>query len=330
MPWLFTDDPYQIWISEIILQQTQVSQGTAYFQKFVSLYPSVVDLAATSLDNLLKTWEGLGYNSRARNLHRSAKIIVEQFDGIFPTQFEEIIALPGIGDYTASAISAFAYNQPYVAVDTNVERWVSRYLGIKGYKSSPQLRKDVKAYLLPFVENSMSARNCNQAFIDFGALICKSRKPECTVCPLSDSCYAHSNNQEAQFPQSKPKKKRRHRHFYHYVCIAGDKVLIDYREAQDIWQGMYEFPQIESLNPSRADEIPIDFSGHLKPEGLTSTQQFSQTLTHQIIHATFYTYTVESVFESSSRWITLEELVNLPVSGVVRLYLAQNNHIFKL
>ena len=329
MPWLFTDDPYQIWISEIILQQTQVSQGTAYFHKFIKLYPTVHDLAASSLDNLLKAWEGLGYNSRARNLHKASKIIVEQFNGKFPTTFEDIQSLPGIGDYTASAISAFAYNQPYVAVDTNVERWVSRYLGINGYKSSPQLRKEVKSYLLPFVESHESARNCNQAFIDFGALVCKSRQPQCTDCPLSDTCYGHSKNQETQFPLPKPKKKRRHRYFQHYVCIAKDKVLIDYREAQDIWKGMYEFPQIEPIDPANSSELQIDFIDHLMPDELASVQQFSQTLTHQVIHATFHTYVIESVFESTSQWITLEELVNLPVSGVVRLYLAKNNHIFK-
>ena len=330
MPWLFTDDPYQIWISEIILQQTQVSQGTAYFQKFVTLYPTVQDLAASSIDDLLKAWEGLGYNSRARNLHKAAKIIVEQFEGKFPRTFEDILSLPGIGDYTASAISAFAYNQPHVAVDTNVERWVSRYLGINGYKSSPSLRKEVKGYLLPFVGNHPSPRDCNQAFIDFGALVCKSRQPQCHDCPLADSCYAHGKNQETKFPQIKPKKKRRHRYFEHYVCICGDQVLIEYRASKDIWQGMYEFPQIEWLDAENTSNMKINIVDYLPQGSLTSTQQYNQTLTHQVIHATFHTYTVETTFETSSRWITMKEFDNLPVSGVVRLYLAQNNHIFNI
>lgn len=327
MPWKSTKDPYLIWISEIILQQTQVSQGKKYFQRFVSLFPSVQILADATLDAVLKQWEGLGYNSRARNLHKAANIIVEVYGGIFPTDYNQILSLPGVGDYTASAISAFAFGKTVIAVDTNVERWVSRYLGIEGYKSSTSLRKDVKAYLLPIVKQEPSDI-CNQAFINFGALMCKSRLPICDSCPISDSCYAYSIHAVSSFPMTKPKKKKRHRHFIHYVCISEGLVLIHHRSNKDIWQGMYEFPQIE-INPSESQSKQnISFVASLENADLKSTVTHRQVLTHQVIHATFHTYYLDKPFETNDQWVPMDHLVELPLSGIVRLYYANNMHIF--
>lgn len=299
-----------------------------YFDRFLDQFPSISILADAPIDDVLKAWEGLGYNSRARNLHKAALMVMSDFGGVFPTEFDQVISLPGIGDYTASAICAFAYGQPTVAVDTNVERWCSRYLGIKGYKSSPALRKDVKTYLAPFVQSHDSPKTCNQAFINFGALICKARLPLCTECPISDSCYALSKEQIDIYPRVKPKKPRKQRRFSYYVCIAGDHVLIHHRTEKDIWQGMYEFPQIELIDQEFTEIIPPPFSKYLADLDRVSVSNYKQVLTHQVINAEFQVYFLEEPFESKYQWIPSNQLSDIPLSGVVRLFLAGNMHIF--
>jgi len=329
LPWKENASPYTIWVSEIILQQTQVVQGLRYYKKFIDQYPTVQSLAATTEEVLLKAWEGLGYNSRARNLHKAAQRIVKDFGGNFPERFDDILSLPGIGDYTASAIASFAYEQPHVAVDSNVERWVSRYYGIALYKSSPQLKKEVKFLLQGSIEAHRSPSECNQSYIDFGALICTAKSPKCTECPLTQSCYAYAKQKISEFPKVKAKVPRKIRHFHYLVITSSGKVAINKRVQNDIWQEMYEFPLIETdeLKEFTVSDIKNHFNISESIE-IIDIQSYEQTLTHRIIKGKFYLCNLSSQFVQCDQRMSIDDLDKFAFAGIVRLYIADNMFIF--
>ncbi len=329
LPWKYNSSPYKIWISEIILQQTQVVQGLRYYERFVDRYPTVHDLASSTESDLLKVWEGLGYNSRARYLHQSAKRIVDEFGGKFPVEYSDILSLKGVGDYTASAISAFAYEQPHVAVDSNVERWVSRYYGIASYKSSQSLKTEVKSILLPVVEKHESPAECNQAFIDFGALVCTAKQPKCIDCPLSQTCYGYAQSKTADYPLVKPKVPRKKRYFHYLVAVDNGHVVINKRLNKDIWQGMHEFPLYES--DSLQDLTHQDLCRYFDINESTSIESiisYQQILTHRIIIGKFYLCKLKRGTVKIGQWMSVDQVKKIAVAGIVRLYLADNMFIF--
>jgi A/G-specific adenine glycosylase len=221
LPWRKTKNPYFIWLSEIMLQQTRVAQGLSYYQKFTTTFPTVFDLAKADESTILKMWQGLGYYSRARNLHFSAKQIVEELNGEFPSTYEEIIKLKGIGDYTASAIASICFEEATAVVDGNVYRVLSRYFGIKTAINSTAGIKEFKALAQTLIDRKQ-AGTFNQAIMDFGALHCKPQNPLCEICPLSDGCVALEKNLTKELPVKEKKIKVRKRYFNFLVIKTGD------------------------------------------------------------------------------------------------------------
>ncbi len=294
MPWKGVRDPYIIWLSEIILQQTTVAQGTAYFEKFRQRYPSVKDLADAPSDEVMKLWEGLGYYSRARNLHTTAKYIDGELKGLFPTTYEDILKLKGIGPYTAAAIAAFAYDLPYAVLDGNVYRVLSRFFGIETPIDTTEA-KHIFTELANQVLDKKRPADFNQAIMDFGATHCTPTKPKCAQCSLDSECSAFQDNKVAFLPLKSKKMVRRTRYFNYLVINQGDFVFIRKRTDKDIWQDLYEFPLIETENLVeilRGDEISDFKIDTTEFRLLKKSQPFQQLLTHQKIIATFWEYEV--------------------------------------
>ena len=329
LPWKETDDPYKIWLSEIILQQTQVSQGTPYYQRFVERYPTVNDLASAPIDDVLKTWQGLGYNSRARNLHVAAQTVAEQYEGYFPDSYNRLIELKGVGEYTAAAIASFAFGERVPVVDTNVIRVICRILGETDVTSRAHVRRKIKDFLNEAIAD-VDPAVFNQAIMNFGAIQCKPRDPMCSSCPLADSCVAFKTDTVNSIPSKAPKKVRRER-FFHYLIIHDDSgVIIRQRSDNDIWQGMYDFPLIELATPGQANMESLAgsiLSGtKLRP---TVVQTHKQTLSHQIIHAAFYELEAldlsKVALDEPFQYVDFSHLRALPVPKVVDCYLGANS-----
>jgi A/G-specific adenine glycosylase len=253
LPWRNTNDPYLIWLSEIILQQTRVQQGMPYFFAFKEQFPTVMDLAKASEETVLRTWQGLGYYSRARNLHKTAKHIAFELNGTFPNNYDDLLKLPGIGPYSAAAISSFAYNEHQAVVDGNVFRILSRYFGIFQDIADAKSRKvftDLANDLMPAGRAAMF----NQAIMEFGSLQC-SPQPLCESCPLQSSCYAFAEKKTKELPVKSKKQKITTRYFQYFVIEKNKTFLVQKRQNKDIWQGLYEFYLVEDKEFKTLEEI---------------------------------------------------------------------------
>ncbi len=298
MPWSNTKDPYLIWLSEIILQQTRVSQGWAYYEKFVRHYPTVHDLAAASEARVLKDWQGLGYNSRARNMHAAAKYIAGELAGKFPATYSEILGLKGVGPYTAAAIGSFAFDLPYPVVDGNVKRVLSRYFGISEPVDLPSTHRDIENKARSLM-GSHQPSEFNQAIMNFGALQCTPINPGCQTCPMKASCAGFQLDLVDKLPVKSPRKKRKKRFFHYYFLSSGDQVILRKRTARDIWQHMYDFPVIENRSRSRQSvanrKAFLEEHGFAQANRTSSPVQYTQLLTHQSIHAIFYAYEISEI-----------------------------------
>ncbi|HZH54076.1 MAG TPA: A/G-specific adenine glycosylase [Sphingobacteriaceae bacterium] len=247
LPWRHTRDPYVIWLSEIILQQTRVDQGRPYFERFLEQYPTVQAFSQASEDEILRLWQGLGYYSRARNMHRAAKQVMEHYQGQFPTAYHELLQLKGIGEYTASAISSFAADEARAVLDGNVFRVLSRYFGVDTPINSGAGKKVFQALAQEVLSENQPGLH-NQAMMEFGALHCTPKKPDCLNCPLRLGCVAWENGTVGELPV-KLKAKPARRRIFHYLLIRdGDRILMNKRGAGDIWQNLYEFPLIEEIS----------------------------------------------------------------------------------
>ena len=290
LPWRKTKNPYFIWLSEIMLQQTRVAQGLSYYLKFTSTFPTVFDLAKADESTILKMWQGLGYYSRARNLHFSAKQIVEKLNGEFPSTYAEIIKLKGIGDYTASAIASICFEEATAVVDGNVYRVLSRYFGIKTAINSTAGIKEFKALAQTLIDRKQ-AGTFNQAIMDFGALHCKPQNPLCEICPLSDGCVALEKNLTKELPVKEKKIKVRKRYFNFLVIKTGDdKTILTERKGKGIWQGLYQFPLIECEKIINQKEI-IDSEEFIAlfPEETTISLFNKEEIVHKLSHQHLYT-----------------------------------------
>lgn len=294
LPWRKTRDPYNIWLSEIILQQTQVKQGLPYYLKFIENYKDVYALANAPEDEIMKLWQGLGYYSRARNLHHAAKTIVNQYDGQFPKTYKELLRLKGVGDYTAAAIASFAYNEAVPVVDGNVYRVLARYFGIDTPINSTEGQKIFKARAEQILDKSQPATH-NQAIMEFGALLCRPKSPDCMFCTLNTTCIAFQQNKIKELPVKLKKLKRRKRYFNYLVFQSRDNEwLLSQRIKKDIWQKLYEFPLFESVrNIDKAKDISHELfeifgkSDNLKIKKI-NPQTYKHVLTHQDIFADFW------------------------------------------
>ncbi|MBE0662369.1 MAG: A/G-specific adenine glycosylase [Bacteroidales bacterium] len=296
LPWRTTNDPYAIWVSEIILQQTRVNQGLAYYHRFISRFPDIQSLANASEELVLKTWEGLGYYSRARNMHATARFLVESHNGNFPEDFKELEKLKGIGKYTAAAIASIAFNKPVAVVDGNVLRFVSRYLGISQPIDSGKTINNISSHVNELI-SADSPGLFNQAMMEFGALQCVPVKPDCNKCPFANDCKAYKEEKVAVIPY-KEKKTGVTARFFNYLVVQHyfndfPGIVLRHRNHGDIWKHLYDFPLIEtnkllSIDQLRShDEFMKLFDGS-DPVTDVYPGSYRHLLTHRIIHARFF------------------------------------------
>lgn len=306
LPWRETTNPYYIWLSEIILQQTRVEQGREYYERFISAFPDVNALAAASEEDVLLLWQGLGYYSRARNLHKAAQQISEMTS--FPSDHKTILTLPGVGPYTAAAIASFAFGQPYAVLDGNVFRVLSRYFGIETPIDSTEGKKVFKALADEMLDTSHPALY-NQAIMDFGAMLCKPLGADCSSCPLRDSCQAFATNRVQQLPVKGKKIVQKTRHFsYVYMTTPDDEVLLLRRTDNDIWKGLYEFPLVESEEPLSLASIQKRF---VAGQWSILRQGYIHQLTHQRLVVDFYMLQLpQKDLSLQGIWVKKSELQN--------------------
>lgn len=300
LPWKATRDPYKIWISEIILQQTRVAQGLPYYERFIKKFPTVKKLAGAPLDEVLKMWEGLGYYSRARNLHFTAKLITEKYGDRFPDTYDEVLALKGIGTYTAAAIMSFAFQQAYPVIDGNVKRVVARYLGLHEPADLPATQKRMMEWLKEKIPSSQ-ADDFNQAMLDLGATVCTPQNPLCRQCPVAEACTAMRLNLQSILPVRSKLVKKRDRFFHYFVILnPAGQILIEQRKDKDIWQGLYQFPMLET-DTDRALK-KTELAQFLSPLGIDAQNagplsievaKKPHILTHQSIYTKFYTIVLD-------------------------------------
>lgn len=303
LPWRETRDPYRIWVSEIILQQTRVEQGLGYYRRFIERFPDMASLAMASEDEVLRMWQGLGYYSRGRNLLAAAK----NAGGIFPTTYEGVRAMKGVGDYTAAAVCSIAYGMPYAVVDGNVYRVLARFFGISTPIDSPAGKREFASLAKKLLDRN-NPGIYNQALMDFGAIQCVPRSPDCNACPLQGGCAAFTNGRIDELPVKKKAAAKQVRHLNYLIATAGDMTFIRKRSAGDIWQGLYEFPMIEtSVSVDYADtlmQLP-EFRQLFPPESskiLSIELQQSgvrHILTHRILIANFFRIVLSPTTEIS-------------------------------
>ncbi len=311
LPWRGITDTYKIWLSEIILQQTRVVQGMDYFLRITGRFPDVKSLAEADEDEVLKYWQGLGYYSRARNLHHAARTVMSDFGGKMPVKYSELLKLKGIGEYTAAAISSFAGNDPHPVVDGNVFRFLSRYLGIAEPIDTGKGKKLFTETAGKLMDRSRAGQ-FNQAIMEFGALQCIPGIPDCKICPFSDSCVAFSENKQAAYPVKQNKVSVKNRYFHYFHIIIGSRTLIYKRDRKDIWQNLYEFPMIETTEAMTFEELKQTskfqkFFGQEEALRFRIRKNKKHVLTHRIIWAVFYDVHLEKVPESLKSYQLIEE-----------------------
>ena len=320
LPWRNTKEPYYIWLSEIILQQTQIKQGLPYYEAFVNQYPTVFDLANAEEADVLKLWQGLGYYSRARNLLSTAKTIVEELNGEFPKSYEGLLKLKGVGDYTASAIASICYNDPLAVVDGNVYRVLARYFGIKTPINSTKGIKEFKALASQLIDKKNPA-DYNQAIMEFGARQCKPKNPDCGSCPLSSSCVALQNNWIDILPIKLKKTKVAKKYFNFLVFISSDKkTIFKKRTEKGIWKNLYQFPLVET-------ELPLDnahFKNNAKVKSILNGTTFEHSLynqsdiihklSHQHLHTKFWIVEIDILPEKG---VLISEIQKFPTPVLI-------------
>lgn len=328
LPWRKTKNPYYIWLSEIILQQTQIKQGLPYYEAFVTNFPTVFDLANASEEEVLKLWQGLGYYSRARNLHFTAKYIVNELNGIFPNTHKELLKLKGIGDYTASAIASICFNEPTAVVDGNVYRFLSRHYGIETPINTTEGFKTFKALATELIDTNNPA-DFNQAIMEFGATQCKPKNPECTRCPFNSSCEALKNDTISKLPVKLKKTKVSKKHFNFLVCISSDKkTVFNKRTGKGIWKNLYQFPLVETKSSLSVDDFKTHplvkdfFSGQRYDFTLYNETEIIHKLSHQHLHTKFWIIEVDTLPEEG---IYITELHNYPTPVLISNFLNDFN-----
>lgn len=285
LPWRETKDPYKIWLSEIILQQTRVDQGLPYFMRFVEAFPDVIRLADAHPDEVLRLWQGLGYYSRARNLHEAARQVRDQFSGVFPADYQALRKLKGVGDYTAAAIGSFAFDLPYPVVDGNVYRFLARFAGESTPIDSTSGKKQF-AEMAASLFDPIHAAEHNQAMMELGATVCKPSNPACDSCPFSLACHASIHGSFEVFPVKSKKNQTRQRFLHYFLFHDGQSLLLRQRTNKDIWQGLFEFPLLETDDATLplANMLPGWIEKQLNTKKV-HVLRLKHLLSHQELHA---------------------------------------------
>lgn len=323
-PWRETKNPYYIWLSEIILQQTKTTQGLPYYTKFIDNYPTIEHLAKASEQDILKLWQGLGYYSRARNLHYTAKYIVDELNSKFPNTYKNLIQLKGIGDYTASAIASICFNEKEAVLDGNVFRILARYFGIYTDISSGNGKKEFKSIAIELLPNK-NFGDYNQALMDFGATQCTPKNTNCHTCILNKTCFAFVNNEVTKLPVKKKKITVKKRFFNYLVLIdTHHKTILTIRSNKDIWQNLYEFPLQESnKNISKNNLLSEINSSDYKNIAIQEITKYNENpiihkLSHQHIHTTFWILKTKNTLKNSK---SFSEIKKLPVATLTHNFI---------
>lgn len=322
LPWRHTNNPYLIWLSEIMLQQTRVAQGLPYYLQFVDAFPTVFDLASADEQQVLRLWQGLGYYSRARNLHKAAKYVVTEFNGVFPNSYSQLLKLPGVGNYTAAAIASFAYNEPVAVVDGNVYRVLARYFDIETDIASSSASAEFRELAQQLIPNSQPAL-FNQAIMEFGALQCVPKNPNCSICVFNSSCAALQKNKVGILPIKRKKAKVKNR-FFNYLVIEDEfnNTVVTKREDQGIWQNLYEFPLHESMQA--VGEPDFDYL-KLVNEVLSVVELDDSAvihkLSHQHLHIKFWKMQLRGIVDNG---VQIAELNELPFPIVIHNFIEKH------
>ena len=325
LPWRSTINPYHIWLSEIILQQTRVDQGMSYYFKFIENFPTVKVLASASEEEVLKLLQGLGYYSRARNLHFSAKYIINELRGEFPASYHELIKLKGVGDYTASAIASICFNEPTAVVDGNVYRVLARYFGIHTPINSSKGIKEFKQLAQQLIDVKNPSTH-NQAIMEFGARLCKPQNPDCENCPLNESCIALSKKQIKELPVKDKKIKVKNRYFNYIVIHTNNNKTKIVKREKGIWLNLYEFPLIETLEVIDENQLieHSEFNALFKTLPITlklfNKVDVVHKLSHQNIYTKFWVVNTEASSNFSHSWDAIHKY---PVSTLIDNFLNQ-------
>lgn len=334
LPWRHTRDPYYIWLSEIILQQTRVIQGKPYYERFVSTYPTIADMANADERELLRLWQGLGYYSRARNLHQTARYVTGELSGKFPSTYHDLLKMKGIGTYTAAAIAAFAFGERVPVVDGNVYRVLARLFGIDQDITTTTAKKTFAALAMRLIQAAGDPATYNQAIMEFGAIQCTPVAPDCLLCPLQQQCIAYQTGQQHRLPVKAKKAPVRERFFTYLVFRNQDKLALHERTKRDVWQNLYEFYLVETDEPMadwRDLAVPEPIQQLVHQGILTGPAvEIKQLLSHQRIQAQFYLIDLpdgangapESL-STSLQWYTKEEIDHLPKPVLITNYLAK-------
>lgn len=336
LPWRETRDPYLIWVSEIILQQTRVNQGLDYYLRFVKTFPDVKSLANADEQDVLSIWKGLGYYSRARNMHTAAKIVMESMNGVFPSAYKQLIKLKGIGKYTAAAIASICSGEKQAVVDGNVIRVFSRVFGFREPADSTQLYNKIRLKSTALMElQNIDSGTYNQAVMEFGALWCKPKNPLCDLCIFREECYAFKNSMTEMLPTPKADVKRRKRWLNYLVVIQNDSFLMQKRSTGDIWAGLWEFPCVEAGKLFSAEEMAteseIRFGSSICPKLIVYEKDFRHLLTHREIHARFFILKISNnkhvPSNEPAEFIPFNSLNALPMSRLVEGFIQKSGLI---
>lgn len=332
LPWRHTKDPYHIWISEVILQQTRIAQGLDYYLRFIRQFPDIKALASAGADDILKAWQGLGYYSRARNLQSAAKEIMSRFNGCFPGNYDDIISLKGIGEYTASAILSIVWNQPYPVVDGNVFRVLSRLFAIDTAIDTTKGKREFTE-LAGMIIDRQQPGNYNQAIMEFGAIQCTPQAPKCGSCPLSGQCSAFREGNVNAYPVKSGKTKTRSRYFNYLYIIYNNETFLRRRNGSDILTGLYEFPLIETkeaisfreLIQTEAFRNLLEGSGGIYLE--KAIENVKHVLSHQKLLANFYRIRINDKPEALNQYIQagISEVKQYAIPTLIHKYLDELN-----
>ncbi len=334
MPWKGEKDPYKIWLSEIILQQTRVEQGLEYYNNFVNTFPTIHDLANAPDEQVFKMWEGLGYYSRCKNLIATARKVSVEYNGKFPDNYLDIIKLKGIGPYTAAAIASFAFNEPRAVVDGNVLRVLSRYFGISLPIDSTEGKKIYQTLAESLIDKSQPAAY-NQAIMDFGATVCKPQLPLCDQCVQQADCQAFALNAVRSLPVKEKKLVKKTRYFNYFIVTAGTSVLVRKRTGKDIWENLYEFMLIEGEGPEHSAEAVQKLQVQQPSVNYNhqwTSKVYKQALTHITVYAQFHILEVQNPTppEGNYEWVPRHLLQKYPWPKLIQEFLQEKQSLAQL
>ncbi len=325
LPWRHTTDAYVIWLSEVILQQTRVEQGLPYFYRFLEKYPSVTSFAAADEDEILKLWQGLGYYSRGRNMLKTARLVQEEFKGVFPQRYDQLIKLKGIGEYTAAAIASFSADEAKAVVDGNVFRVLARYFGIDEPINSPKGKKIFQQVAYEILNHDHPGLH-NQAVMEFGAMLCKPKNPACGICPVRTGCWAFKHNATTALPVKLNKLKIKERYFNYFLIIKDGEILLNKRDENDIWANLYDLPMFETTEMITVEELmsspQIIANFDKNAEILGVSQVYKHVLTHQRLYVRFIQLTPKSL-KLEQKWFftPVENLKILALPKIIFIFL---------